>query len=115
MAEFTVRYWFGDAAAGQTSGGAAYVSAGMTAESSDDAACIIGEQMRLPTFAIDSNGYGRVVINSARVRFCSILPSRTAEEAAAHADAQVTARAVADFTSRANAAGVVDTDPARRS
>ncbi len=111
MAEFTIRYWFGDASSGEAAGRAgssAYVSAGLTTESSDEAARIVGEQMRLPVFAIDSDGYGRVVINSARVRFCSILPSRTPEEVEAHADAQVVARAAAGFASRAEAAGVVD-------
>lgn len=114
MAEFTVRYWFGDTASGEAAARAssAYVSAGLTADSSDEAARIVGEQMRLPIFAIDSDGYGRVLINTARVRFCSILPSRTAEEAEAHADAQVVARAVAGFASRAEAAGVVDTPAA---
>lgn len=116
MAEFTIRYWFGDAASGEAAGRAnsAYVSAGLTAETSDEAARVVGEQMRLPVFAIDSDGHGRVVINSARVRFCSILPSRTPEEAEAHADAQVVARTVADFASRAEAAGVVDTNAVRR-
>ena len=120
MAEFTVRYWFGDGASGDAGAGraasSAYVSAGLMAESSEEAARIVGEQMSLPVFAIDSDGYGRVVINSARVRFCSILPARTPEEATAHADAQIVARTVADFASRAEAAGVVDTgsDATRR-
>jgi len=112
MAEFTVRYWFGDGASGDAGAGrtsSAYVSAGLMAESSEEAARIAGEQLSLPVFAIDSDGYGRVVINSARVRLCSILPARTPEEATAHADAQIVARTVADFASRAEAAGVVDT------
>ena len=116
MAEFTVRYWFGDGASGEPGrASSAYVSAGLTAESSEEAARIAGEQLSLPVFAIDSDGYGRVVINSALVRFCSILPARTPEEATAHADAQIVARTVADFASRAEAAGVVDTDASRRS
>lgn len=111
MPEFTVRYWFGDDAhAGQN---AAYVSSGLAAESDDDAARTVQEQMRLPVFAVDSDGYGRVVINSAQVRFCSILPARTAGEAAIAADAQVVAQAVADFAARAQAAGVVDNDTRR--
>ena len=112
MLEFTVRYWFDDDIKGGR--GASYVSAALTADSLDEATRIIQEvQMRQPHFALDSDGYGRVVINSARVRFCSIWPARTAEEAAARAQDAAAAQAASNFAARAEAAGVVDNDPRR--
>ena len=108
--EFTVRYWFGDQTEGQT---ASYVSAGLQAESLDDATLIVQEQMSQPFIAMDSDGYGRVVINQAAVRFCSVVPAQTAEEAAAHAHAAASAQAQADFAARAEAAGAVDREVRR--
>ena len=66
--------------------------------------------MSQPHFALDSDGYGRVIINSARVRFCSLLPAQTAEEAAAQMDITTAQAAAADFAARAQAAGAVDND-----
>ena len=110
MPEFTIRYWFDDDTSGDRP---SYISAGLSAESFDNATLIVQEQMSQPHFALDSDGYGRVVINSARVRFCSLLPARTAEETAARADAAVASKAAANFAARAEAAGVVDNDPRR--
>ncbi len=107
MEEFTVRYWFDDDSQGETP---SYISEGLRAQSVDDATRMIQERMSLPLFALDSDGYGRVVINSANVRFCSILPSRTAEHSAAQTQA---AAAAQDFAARAEAAGVVDMEVRR--
>jgi hypothetical protein len=110
MEEFTVRYWFGGDGDGQP---VSYVSEGLMAPSMDDATHLVQERMNLPLFAIDSDGHGRVVINSANVRFCSILPAQTAQEAAAQAQAAAAAQAQTDFAARAEAAGVVDRETRR--
>jgi hypothetical protein len=111
MPDFTVRYWFDDG--GGDGRAPSYVSAGLRAESLDEATRTVQDQMGLPVFALDSDGYGRVVIVSANVRFCSILPAQTAAEAAVQAQASAAAQAASDFAARAEAAGVVDNDVRR--
>jgi hypothetical protein len=106
MPEYTARYWFDDDASGDRP---AYVSAGLTADSLDHATLIVQEQMSQPHFALDSDGYGRVVINSARVRFCSLLPAQASDESAAQTDIAAAAQA-ADFAARVQASGAVDSD-----
>lgn len=76
MPEFTIRYFFGDDAEAGGAGGS-YVSEGLDAPTMDDAARVVQERMNLPIFGIDSDGYGRVIVNRDRVRFCSILPAQT--------------------------------------
>ena len=101
MAEFTVRYWFGDDGSGQA---VSYVSEGLTAESVDHATLLVQSRLDQPFFAVDSDGYGRVIINRDNVRFCSILPARDAAESAAAAQAGATADAHSDLMARAAAA-----------
>jgi uncharacterized protein YhdP len=60
MAEFTVRYLFGEDSSGQT---VAYVSEGLTADSVDAATLLVQGRLDQPFFAADSDGYGRVLIN----------------------------------------------------
>ena len=96
MAEFTVRYWFGDDSS--ETGRIPYVSEGITALSEEDAERIVMERMNLPLFAIRSDGYGRAILNPANIRFCSILPSQTPEEAA---EQERAAAVVQEYAARA--------------
>ena len=113
MAEFTVRYFFGDAASEADGQTVSYVSAGIVADDEDAAARKVRDQMKQDVFEIDSDGYGRVIINRVALRFCSILPAQTAEQSAAQVDAASAAEAQDDFAARAHAAGAVDREVRR--
>ena len=108
MEEFTVRYWFGEDGSGQLT---AYISEGVRAETLDEATGRVQDRMGQSFFAIDSDGHGRVVVNSARVRFVSILRAQTAEESAAQTQAAAMAQAYGETASRA--AEEVDRDTRR--
>lgn len=109
MADFTVRYWFDDEAEGEKN---AYVSMGLTAESLDEATRIVQDQMAQALFTFDSDGHGRVIVNRALVRFCSILPAQSPEASAMQIQAGTSAEAQqSDFLARA--AAVVDDDTRR--
>jgi hypothetical protein len=108
MAEFTVRYWFGEDNSGQT---VAYVSEGLTADSVDAATLQVQGRLDQPFFAMDSDGYGRVLINRSNIRFCSILPAASAEAAAVQSQVGDRSDTHADIMSRA--AAVVDADVRR--
>ena len=94
MEEFTIRYWFGDDSSSSGAQSVPYVSEGFGAENLDEATRRVQERMSRPHFAIDSDGHGRVVVNSARVRFVSILQARTPEESAAQTQAAAIAQAL---------------------
>jgi hypothetical protein len=85
-----------------------YVSEGLTAESVDAATLLVQGRLDQPFFAVDSDGYGRVLINRSNIRFCSILPAVSAEAAAVRSQVGERSDIHADVMSRA--AAVVDAD-----
>jgi hypothetical protein len=108
MPEFTVRYWFDDKSNGEQH---TYISQGLTAESLDEATRLVQDQMAQALFTFDSDGHGRVVVNKNAVRFCSLVPAQTPEEAAMRVQADAAANAQTDFQTRAAAS--VDRDTRR--